>query len=353
MKLSRKIITIISLLLPLGISAQVDESQIIQFQAGTPARAADMNQTIQALITTINNNNAEIKALRDQLTLVPSKVNLAQPTLQQNLAGSVYHLGILEAAHGTKTTTDGAQQTTRLMRHALFGETGTLTLNADSTLTLGLTGAMRELDLILLSGVNTPSYGTTSQFGAPETENLTGTWSLAGSVLTLNLDGDTETFSVSVDGNTLINNGSDTENDDPSITMHTVSMDVGVRISKPQPNIEVVVESGPGVLVFTPINNGVSEGVNDTNAKHIVIKNTGTGNLVLGSSAMIQETGGDFTFTKQTGSVTIAPNTEYRMLELVNPLSQGGTRRDAAIYLMTNDPDTPTFIVNVHSTNNP
>jgi hypothetical protein len=361
MKTQLRSIIAVSLLSSLHLTAQVDQAQIVPFQAGTPARASDMNQNIQTLITAINNNTAQLQALQNQMSIIASVTNLPQPTLQQNLAGSVYHVGILEIAHGTSSTRTGLTEIGD-MRHTIFGETGTLTLNTDNTLTITLVGNESTANLTINSGFDETDPTNpfplimdvnVAQEGFPETETLTGTWSLAGSVLTLDLDGDTETFSVSVDGNTLFNSSTDTNNDDPNITLHDVSVDVGVRISKPQPNIEITVESTTGTLIFNPANNGASEELNDTNTKVIVIKNTGNGNLVLGSSAMIQDAGGDFMLTSQTGSVTIAPGAEYTTLELDNPLTQGSTRKDAAIYLMSNDPDTPTFIVNIHSTNNP
>lgn len=347
------ITTLCGLLINSQMIAQVDEAQIIPFQAGAPARAADVNQNIQTLITAINNNNAEIKLLREQLALVPSKINLPQPTQQQNLAGSIYHVGILEAAHGTSTTLNGEQRT-RLMRHMLFGETGTLTLNTDNTVTLTLAGKQSEADLTLLSGVpaadptnESPSYGSISQAEFVENETLTGTWSLAGSVLTLVLDGDTETFSVSVDGNTLFNNGADTDTDDPNITMHSVSMDVGVRISKPQPNIYVFFKRSDGVEMPL-LNDGTKYILNSggTSTFKIHMRNTGTSDLIVGSQAVIR-TSGNNDLVMTSSNRVLAPGEDQWVLVTDNV--SGGLDSEASVYLMSNDTDTPTYIVNVNS----
>lgn len=362
MKMPLRPIIAVSLLSSLPLTAQVNQSQIIPFQAGTPARAADMNQNIDELIRAVNENTAQLKALQDQMSIIASVINLPQPTLQQNLAGSVYKLGIMETGIGASSHRNGLTEIGN-MRHNMFNESGDLTLNVDGSASYAFNGKEREFLLDINSGfhaddpnspfpaiidVNVSNSGTWN-----EVDTITGTWSVSGNVLTLNVDGDTETFFVSTDGNSLLNNAIDADNGDPNITMHSSSLDVGIRISKPQPNLEVQIDSVSGGHVhIDPPNNGTPFLNNDTNGKLIVIKNTGTGNLVLGSSALIQDPGGDFTFAGQTGSVTIAPGAEHS-IEFVNPLSQGSTRKDAAIYLMTNDPDTPTFIYNFYSTNNP
>lgn len=350
------------LLLSSQIFAQVDETQIIPFQAGTPARAADMNQNIQTLITAINNNTAQIKSLREQLSIVPASINLAQPTLDQELAGSVFRMAIVESAVGGSRDRNGLTEIGNL-RHKVFGEDASITLNADHTLSLTTNSRERESNLDINSGYDAadPSnpfpliidVNVLTDLDTVESPTFSGTWSVSGQVLTLNYDGESETYSVSVDGNTLLAQGSDVDNDDPNITMVSVGMDVATRIHKPQPNIEIDVETFGGLLDFNAVNNGPSELVNDTNTKTFKIKNTGSANLIIGSSSLIQEAGADFTFTKQHGPITIAPNSESTLLKLDNPLTQGSNRKDASVYIMTNDPDTPTFIVNIHSTNNP
>jgi len=53
-----------SLILPGLIFAEpVDESQVTTFQAGQPAHAAEVNQTIQALVTAVNDNAARVVEL--------------------------------------------------------------------------------------------------------------------------------------------------------------------------------------------------------------------------------------------------------------------------------------------------
>ena len=357
MKTPVRSIVAVSLLSSLSLTAQV-----AQFQPGTPARAADMN----ALVTAINNNTAQLKALQDQMSIVASVTNLPQPTLQQNLAGSVYHVGILETAHGTSTSLNGEQRT-RLMRHTLFGETGTLTLNTDNTVTLTLAGKESEANLTLLSGVptadpanETPSYGSVSQTQFVENETLTGTWSVAGNVLTLNLDGDTETFSVSVDGNTLFNSAADTNNDNPNITMYSVGLDVGIRIHKPQPNILVrfrkrIVDRYEWTEAT---NNGdpyrlIIDMYTLANNDKLFIKNTGGANLVLGSRLMIQTQGTGLLVAPQSSPITIPPNTEIEIVVTQSSLPPlYGTEDIASIYFMSNDPDTPTLIANISSIGN-
>jgi hypothetical protein len=351
----------------IATSDPVDEGQIIDFQAGTPARAADMNQTMQELISAINDNAAEVKALREQLSIVASKVNLPQPTLEQNLAGSVYRVNSLEAGHGTSSVRTGLTEIGRL-RDSVFAESGTLTLNANNTLSYAFAGSANEAEVFVNSGFSAEDPNSqfpvimdvnVSQADFPENDTLPGTWALAGNVLTLTLDGEDETVAVSVDGNTLLLGGTDSFVDG-GLNMFEASMAVAVRVSKPQPNIEVRVEIRstaapyPWILESNPENNGAAELINQNNGQYrIVISNTGTGDLVLGSSIMIQDTGGDFSFPNQNAPITIAPGTEYTGLVLTNPVSSGSNRRDAAIYLMSNDPDTPTFIYNIYSDQEP
>lgn len=358
MKTMNKLIAIVGLLCPMGISAQVDETQIIPFQAGTPATAAHMNQTIQALIATINSNNAELKLLRQELALVPTTVNLPQPTLEQDIAGSVYRLGYFSVEAGNNNFIRDGDYKVQNIRHTINNGEIILTLNTDGTLTLQLDEHEREMNLYILryepSGATVLSDGTVSSERGdfPTVETINGTWSVAGNILTLNLGGDAETLFVSPDGNSVFNNENDTYVDN-GLNMFGANLFMGVRISKPQPNIEVHFPV-PGEITSTivVVNNDDPVKFDDTNPRTITIKNTGNGNLVLGSSALIQDVGGDFTFPTQDAPVSIAPNTEFT-LQVTNPHDQGNNRQDGKVYLMTNDPDTPTFILNIYSTDNP
>ncbi|MGJ8649467.1 MAG: hypothetical protein ACSHX4_03830 [Opitutaceae bacterium] len=376
-----KLIAVLSILCPLSLFAQVNDAQIIPFQAGTPATAADMNQNIDELTRAINENTAQLQALQEQMSIIASVINLAEPTLQENLSGSVYKLGILEIGHGVSDVLAGEYRT-QLMRDSIWGESGTLTLNANNTASLVLNGQQSEALLNLGSGVpaadpsaETPSYGDVSLSSfPPESETIAGTWSLAGNVLSVVLGIDTQTFNVSIDGNTLLHTFTDSE-PDGTMTVRYAGMDLGIRISKPQPNIEVEIDadvfenpdwnvipilatnSGAPHSIFDGPGSGSQSGIESfrasaaSNGRKIYIKNTGTSDLTLGSSALQQTQGGGLSLQNQGGPITIAPNTEFELTITDTVFDETAvTATDlGAIYLMTNDPDTPTFIVNISS----
>lgn len=373
-----KLIAIASLLSPMSISAQVDQAQVIPFQAGTPATAADMNQNIQALIAVINSNNAEIKALRDELALVPSnaqvesikeelalvptKLNLPQPTLQQEMSGSVYRLGSISASLGTKESATGSD-----MRNKIHAAEGYLTLKSDGSMTLAIDQRERLVDTNVINGregaitdgngdeVKFPIFTAASFYteDLPENDPFDGTWSLAGRTLTLGLGGDAVTFFVSVDGSTLFNNEKDLSTDF-GFSMYSFNMAVGVRISKPQPNILVRIDNtGSSPDIIDAVNNGTPSHLikgSSTNGRRIYVRNTGDADLVLGSRTVIHTQGGGMSIPPQTGTISIAPNTEISIPVTDINIPTISEQEDlAGIYLMSNDSDAPTFIVNIKS----
>lgn len=73
-----------------AVADTVNPANVTTFQSGTPALASEVNTTIQALITAINDNATRIAAMEtSQASLVPGDIN-----------GSVYCIFSLSAGVG-------------------------------------------------------------------------------------------------------------------------------------------------------------------------------------------------------------------------------------------------------------
>lgn len=347
----------------LAQAASVNENNVVDFQAGQPACAADVNQTIQALVDAINDNTAQIAALQDQVSIIASVVNLAQPTLQQELEGSVFQFASLDVGAGATQVRNGLTEI-GTMRHAIYYEAGTLTLNSDGTLDFSSDFRERETNLSINSGFDQldPSnpfplimdVDVSDDIDESGTFSIAGTWSLIGQELHLTIDGENEVLHVSTDGTTILSQNTDMDTGSNVDTLF-ISMVVGIRTYKPQPDIHVKIDNtGNSPAIIDAENNGTpfhlfSQGANVGDGRHIYIENTGDVDLILGSRALIQPTDSAFSMEAQSGPVTIAPNTEISIRIDSDMPALGEPEDTAAIYLMSNDPDTPTFIVNVKS----
>jgi len=225
----------------ISVFAQVAEEQVISFEAGTPATAADMNQNIQALIAAINENHTQIEALQEQVGMLTELVNQPTQSLEEQITGSSYHVVNYRVSHGSSSGSRLLGDSTlleRAVRQTLLGEGGTLTLNADQTINFSLAGTEKELSLYLTEVRD--SDGAFSRFSAQRTtlvennnDTITGTWSLTGQVLNLNLVFDEEeegvAFQVSVDGNNLVMLLNQTEVDDGGMRVESMSLVTGTR----------------------------------------------------------------------------------------------------------------------------
>lgn len=80
-----------------SLLSQVNESQVVQFEAGTPAKAAEVNQNFQALVDAINANATAIAAI----------VSGAGTTLEESLGGSTYQFVGLGTGTGATSTNLG------------------------------------------------------------------------------------------------------------------------------------------------------------------------------------------------------------------------------------------------------
>ena len=160
MKTLPKLAQVMSLALPgLLLADPVNETQVITFQAGQPACAADMNQTVQALIAAVNDNAARIAELEAQL-------RRAQRPLSAKVLGSSYQIYSYEAGLGEVSTTQNVggpgsivANTHGKLGHSSFIETGTLVLNIDGTASLTASSFEREvyMDTFATHDANSPA----------------------------------------------------------------------------------------------------------------------------------------------------------------------------------------------------
>ena len=76
------------------------------------------------------------------------------------------------------------------------------------------------------------------------------------------------------------------------------------------------------------------------------MRNTGTSDLIVGSQAVIR-TSGNNDLVMTSSNRVLAPGEDQWVLVTDNV--SGGLDSEASVYLMSNDTDTPTYIVNVKS----
>lgn len=208
-------------LLTLSLTADtVDNAEIVTFVAGDPACAADVNQTIQELISAINDNNAQIAALEARVVALETT-----PTLLSIVSGSSYTVYSHEVGIGASSDTDGHG----ILNSFLGAETAIYTLESNGDLTVSYDYSERftalranhhQLDPAFLDGQNQEGVSQVvldndviDNGSGSDTE---GNWSLSGSTLTVNWDGDTEEFLVSPDGNMILSGAA--ELDDEALT---------------------------------------------------------------------------------------------------------------------------------------
>lgn len=170
----RCLTVILSGLISAGVFADtVNEASVTTFQAGTPAVAAEVNATIQALITAINDNATRISAIEDATS--------------NDVTGRSYSLkqiGMMFRGNNTDYMTAGN-----------YTQTYTLTLSGDMTFTLIGTNDEGEV------GVD----GATTLWENSTGVNETGTYSQSGNTVTLSFSGGSSAeFTVANNGSVIL-----------------------------------------------------------------------------------------------------------------------------------------------------
>lgn len=149
-----------------GFSAQageVDDSNITTFQANTPAVAAEVNSTISALITAVNDNAARIVALENAAAEETASVSGRSYTFYEQEAGW------------------RGNPTGRFGQDILYFAQTDLVFNSDSTGTASIDGVDHERT-VSGDGLGNLDY----TFGVfPLAENINFTWAQVGQVVTI------------------------------------------------------------------------------------------------------------------------------------------------------------------------
>lgn len=199
----RCLTVILSGLISAGAFADtVNEANVTTFQAGTPAVAAEVNTTIQALITAINDNASRITALEEE---TPSNSAIGKTyTLKQ--IGMIFR----------GSTTDN---------YSTFGNLSqnyTLSLNGDMSFTLVGTEYEGEVG----------TDGATTDWCNSCSVDEPGTYTQVGSLVTLTFgDGSTAEFTVANNASVLLLSDFvfGTEDDQPNYTRSESSLVIGVE----------------------------------------------------------------------------------------------------------------------------
>ena len=198
-------------------AGEVDDTNVTTFQANTPAVAAEVNTTIGALITAINDNAQRIAALEDTTADA------------QSVSGHNYRFADMEV--GANASTDDRSTLT-----SIFGYNSVIMFDAAGT---GMIVAATETDII----VDTRTYRafidpvqqdliTDSQadaFISTGSEQISFTWTQSGETVTIDDGEDTQTFYVAMDGSVLITQNTDMS-DIPGYEGGNVNIVVGVRV---------------------------------------------------------------------------------------------------------------------------
>ncbi len=220
------ILSMSAVLIALSLSADtVDNAEIVTFTAATPACAADVNQTIQELVSAINDNNAQIAALEARIAA------LEAPTLSAILTGSTFTVYTIETGVGATSGAGSAG----ILNAFVGGDTSIFTLSAGGILSVSYDFTERATTLDVEQNLfgdedNIVTIQTDIQDSGTGTD--TGTWSLSGSTLTISYDGDTDEYLVTPDGNMFVSGAA--ELDDEQLVaggpfMTNADLVIGVR----------------------------------------------------------------------------------------------------------------------------
>jgi len=155
---------------------EVDAANVTDFSNGSPADADEVNANFQALITAINDNASRLAALES--SSASSDNSVAGKTFKLN------QIGILLIGNG-----EGAATSANLSQSYI------VTFNSNMTYTF--IGEENEGELNTVTG----AFGNVTQ---GEAVDLSGSYTQTGSNVALDIDGESITFSASLDGNVII-----------------------------------------------------------------------------------------------------------------------------------------------------
>lgn len=189
---ARNLLGLVAAVTLCGTVSAGEVGPVTTFSAGSVAKAAEVNGNFDALIAAINDNASRIAALE-----APSN----------EVAGRSYSLHYVGSYLTAEVDSDDGVRDFTSVEHYL-GE-GTLNFDSDGATTgNGSAADIAGAELI----VNGDGSFHWSSDGAETAEPLAFTWSQSGNVVTMNIDGESETlnFVVSEDGSLLVGRGTDT-----------------------------------------------------------------------------------------------------------------------------------------------
>lgn len=334
----------------------VDPNAITTFQAGQPACAEDVNQTIQALITAVNDNAARVAELEAALR------NAHRP-LVDLVTGSTYKIYIQSSAIGeieTNTPENNAETPVVSFTEGRLGfwsfvELGTITLNSGGTASFEFDGHEREvyLDTFASHDEDSPSVPRidTVSLSTPiddaEIDVIPGTWSLNGQSISVVFDGDTTVFTVSPDGENLMLGEKSVENvpgAGGTLSLLEAGMGMGVRTNPPKVFVETFdgtpyPNNGPTIDFDAPQGESVFQSLRIVNLGDSDLTNMSLDITPFEGPGQIYE------IVKGLDGPTLGPGEQVLITIRFTDTSTGN--QYATFEIDSDDPATPTFEVNL------
>jgi len=340
----------------------VDEGQVTEFEAGQPACAADVNQTIQALITAVNDNAARVAELEAALR------NAHRP-LQDMVSGSTYKFYSQTVGNGAdEQYTSGpnpefdiAGTTQGALALWSYYEVGEVVLNDNGTASLTTDNHERELYLTTFGTNYVGDLSTTlvsqvdliNDLDDTQVSVESGTWVLSGQTLTLTFgageDEEEAVFTVSPDGESLMMGGKETENlsyGSTTIPLLEGSFAMGVRVNPPDLFVETFdgtpyPNNGPTIDFPADYTESVFRSV-----RLINLGDSDLTNMTLDITPF-EGPGQIYEIVKGLDGPTLGPGEQVLITMRFTDTNEGGGNAFATLEIDSNDPDTPNFEVNL------
>lgn len=210
---ARNLLGLVAAVTLCGTVSAGEVGAVTTFSAGSAAKAAEVNANFDALIAAIDDNATRIAALE---------------TPDNSVSGHSYSLHFAGTFLAAEVDTDDGSRDFADIEHYV-GE-ATLNFSADNT----GNGDSHDVAGANVSVSGGGGIGFNGD-GAEPIESLTFTWSQTGNVVTVNIDGESETltFVVSADGSLLVGRGTDsgteTRDDGSSTDFSDISTIILVR----------------------------------------------------------------------------------------------------------------------------
>ncbi|GGF74009.1 hypothetical protein [Alteromonas lipolytica] len=216
-------------------AAEVESADVTTFVSGTPATAADVNSTIAALVTAINDNAVTIAQLQSTLNSQASRIAALETAVESlksadsafTLAGSTYRVGYIGAGHNYSSDTGyGASDS--------YGGNALVTFNDGGVLDITeLTELEQELSFDLYCSDQADSSTCSRNLqDYSDAGSISGTWSLSGNEISITLEGETETWYVSDNGDVILAKDTTDILQEGTSSAFWANLSIGVKVSQ-------------------------------------------------------------------------------------------------------------------------